>query len=585
MAQQLYQIQEPEHKKQVHKAAIGIDLGTTNSVVAFVKENKIKLLADKDHNTLFPSTVDIVKRNGTELTLRSVKRLMGKTFEQAKASPLHRNLDIINENNRAKIATIRKNYTPEEISSMILSRLKVAFRESELKELEQAVITVPAFFSDNERQATQIAAELAGIKALRLINEPTAALLAYGLESEKKGNYVVYDLGGGTFDVSVLKLVEGVFQVKSTLGNVELGGDDFDLLIAEHFGFKEDNDFLQTAQSLKHKLTLQDIAIAEYKEQKYQLSAKDFYKLAKPLLDKTVEMIKQAIVDSKLYNIDGIVLVGGSTKMPIVKQALADSFNYHIFDDLNPDTIVAKGAAIQADKLLNKTSDILLVDVCPISLGIETMGGIFERIIERNSPIPTAKGQNFTTFKDNQSSLAINVYQGERELVKDCHLLGKLVLNGIPAMPAGMARIKISFIVDENSMLQVKAVEEQTGIEQSAILKSSISAEDSLAILKDSIMNARNDVHEKELIKSRVEIEQVIQASRNLINSQGLPKQEQADMIEYVDAIEEQIKDSKDKELLDNKRFELEEYFKDIVKANMNDLLSENLVGKALDDV
>jgi molecular chaperone HscA len=383
----------------------------------------------------------------------------------------------------------------------------------------------------------------------------------------------------------VLKLVEGVFQVKSTLGNVELGGDDFDLLIAEHFGFKEDNDFLQTAQSLKHKLTLQDIAIVEYKEQKYQLSAKDFYKLAKPLLDKTVEMIKQAIVDSKLDNIDGIVLVGGSTKMPIVKQALADSFNYHIFDDLNPDTIVAKGAAIQADKLLNKTSDILLVDVCPISLGIETMGGIFERIIERNSPIPTAKGQNFTTFKDNQSSLAINVYQGERELVKDCHLLGKLVLNGIPAMPAGMARIKISFIVDENSMLQVKAVEEQTGIEQSAILKSSISAEDSLAILKDSIMNARNDVHEKELIKSRVEIEQVIQASRNLINSQGLPKQEQADMIEYVDAIEEQIKDTKEKELLDNKRFELEEYFKDIVKANMNDLLSENLVGKSLDDV
>lgn len=585
MAQQLYQIQEPEHKKVVHKLAVGIDLGTTNTVVAYVKENKIKLLADKNHNTLFPSTVDIVKRNGQEVTLKSVKRLMGKTFSQAKLSPMHKNLDIIEENNRAKIATIRQNYTPEEISSIILKRLKDEFRSTEMKELEQAVVTVPAFFSDNERQATQIAAELSGIKALRLINEPTAALLAYGLETEKKGNYVVYDLGGGTFDVSVLKLVDGIFQVKSTLGNVELGGDDFDLVIADHFGFKEDNDFLEVAQSLKHKLTMQDIAVSEYKDQKYQLSAKDFYNISKPLLLKTIDMIKQAIEDSKLDKIDGIILVGGSTKMPVVSKVLKDEFDYNIFNDLNPDTIVAKGAAIQADKLLNKTSDILLVDVNPISLGIETMGGIFERIIDRNSPIPTAKGQNFTTYKDNQSSLAINIYQGERELVKDCHLLGKLVLNGIPPMPAGMARIKISFILDENSMLKVKAVEEQTGIEQESIIKSSISSEDSLAILKDSIINARSDVQEKEFIKSRVELEQVIQASKNLINTQEISKKDKLEMFNYVEMVESKIKGESKKETLDEKRLELEEYFKEIVKNNMNDVLSQNLVGKQLNDI
>jgi len=588
MNQQLYQIQEPEHKKAVIKTAIGIDLGTTNSVVAYVKENKIKLLADKEHTTLFPSVVDIVKQNGSELKLKSVKRLMGKTYEQAKNSPLHRNVDFIKENGRAKIATIRHNYTPEELSSIILKKLKDVYADSEVKEtkqLEQAVITVPAFFSDNERQATQIAAELAGIKCLRLINEPTAALLAYGLESEKKGNFVVYDLGGGTFDVSVLKLIDGVFQVKSTLGDVQLGGDDFDLAISEHFNMQDDYDFLEVAKDLKHKLTLQRTAICEYKGEKFTITNQEFFKLTLPLLTKTVEILEKAIADANVDIIDGIVLVGGSTKMPIVSRILETNFDYQIFNDVNPETIVAKGAAIQADKLLNKNSDILLVDVNPISLGIETMGGIFERIIDRNTPIPTAKGQSFTTFKDNQINLAINIYQGERELVKDCHLLGKLVLSNIPPMPAGMPKIKISFILDENSMLQVKAVEETTGIEQSAMIKSSISAEDSLAILKDSIINARVDISEKELIKSRVELEQVVQASRNLIAGQKLPASEQEKMLAFVDSIEKETKGLDDKEKLDNKKFELEDRFKEIVKENMNSLLEHSLVGKQLDDI
>ena len=586
MSQKIYQIDEPDYKKAIVKTAIGIDLGTTNSVVAYVKDNKIKLLADKDHNTLFPSVVDIVTTNGKELKLKSVKRLMGKTFEQAKESPVHKNIEIINESGRAKIATIRQNYTPEEISSMILKKLKEIYRYSEeIKELDQAVITVPAFFSDNERQATQIAAQLAGIKCLRLINEPTAALLAYGLESEKKGNFAVYDLGGGTFDVSVLKLVEGVFQVKATNGDVQLGGDDFDLAIAKHFGFENDYDFLDVAKDLKHKLTLQSKAISEYNGEKYELTNNQFYKLALPLLEKTTAILEKTIAEADLDELDGIVLVGGSTKMPIVTKVLESNFNYKIFNDVNPETIVAKGAAIQADKLLNKNSDILLVDVNPISLGIETMGGIFERIIDRNTPIPTAKGQNFTTFKDNQVNLAVNIYQGERELVKDCHLLGKIVLSGIPPMPAGMPKIKISFILDENSMLQVKAVEENTGIEQSVTLKSSISAEDSLAILKDSIMNARNDVSEKEFIKSKVELEQVIQASRNLLNTQELPKAEQDKMLKYVNEVEEKTKTITLKDDLDDLRFALEDFFKDIVKENMNALLETSIVGKQLDDV
>tara|TARA_Y100001960_G_C14769493_1_gene879034 strand:- start:1741 stop:3495 length:1755 start_codon:yes stop_codon:yes gene_type:complete len=582
---QLYQIQEPEHKKAQHKLAVGIDLGTTNSVVSYVGDSKIKLLADDDHKTLFPSVVNIVKRSGKELKLRSIKRLMGKTLEQAKASPLHKEFDIIEENGRAKIATIRQNYTPEEISSMILTNLKDTFRKVEGKELEQAVITVPAFFSDNERQATQIAAELAGIKTLRLINEPTAALLAYGLESDKKGNYVVYDLGGGTFDVSVLKLIEGVFQVKSTLGDVELGGDDFDLLIANHFNMADDYEFLEIAQELKHKLTYQSIASIEYNGETYKLTNNEFLELAQPLLKRTVDIVAKAVEDANLEQIDGIVLVGGSTKMPIVKKSLEENFTYKILDDLNPDTIVAKGAAVQADKLLNKNSDVLLVDVNPISLGIETMGGIFERLVDRNTPVPTAKAQTFTTFKDGQTSLAINVYQGERELVKDCHLLGKLVLTNIPPMKAGMARVKITFIVDENATLQVRAVEENTGIEQSVTIKSSISAEDSLAILKDSIMNARGDIDTKEFIKSKVELEQVIQASRNLVEANGLPADEQAKMLEHVNTVEQEMQEIKDKHKLDDMRFELEEFFKEIVKENMNDLLAQNLVGKQLDEV
>jgi molecular chaperone HscA len=581
----LYQIQEPEHKKIQHKLSIGIDLGTTNTVVAFIDDSKIKLLEDDKHNTLFASVVEVFDKNSNPLKLKSIKRLIGKTFENAKLSPLHKHLDIVDDNGRAKIHTLHQNYTPEEISSMLLTKIKQIFRANQAKELEQAVITVPAFFGDNERQATKIAAQLAGIKVLRLINEPTAALLAYGLESEKQGNYIVYDLGGGTFDVSILTLVNGVFQVKATFGDLNLGGDDFDLLIAKHFNLESDHNFTEYAQELKHKLTYQSMAIVDYKNKPYKLTNKEFLELAKPLLSKTTNIIKQAVADSKLEQIDGIVLVGGSTKMPIVKKALADEFSYKIFDDLNPDTIVAKGAAIQADKLLNKNRDILLVDVNPISLGIETMGGIFERIIDRNTPVPTAKAQKFTTFKDNQVNLAVNIYQGERELVNDCHLLGKLVLSNIPAMPAGMPKIKITFILDENSILQVKAVEETTGIEQTATIKSSISAEDSLVMLKDSMLNAKQDVEQKEFIKSKVELEQVIQASFNLIKTNKLPQTEQDKMSEFVTQIQTQMQSFTLKEQLDTKRFELEDYFKEIVKENMNELLAANIVGKNLNDI
>lgn len=576
MSEQLYQIQEPEYKKQQENIAVGIDLGTTNSLVAFVENGKVKLLQDENEHILQPSLVNIISSQGKPLVVKSVKRLMGKNYQQAKDSKLHQNLEIVEENGRAKIVSFNKKQTAEELSAVILANLKSIFKAQENQDLSQAVITVPAFFSDVERQATKKAAEIAGIKVLRLINEPTAALLAYGLENNTKGNYVVYDLGGGTFDVSVLKLVEGVFQVKSTLGDIELGGDDFDLAIAEFLGC----DYA-IAKQLKHQLTSQNKAEVEG----FNLTDEQFYKLTQPLLQKTVEILTKAIADSKLDDIDGVVLVGGSTKMPVVKKVLEKHFNYKIYNDLDPETIVAKGAAIQADKLLNKNRDVLLVDVNPISLGIETMGGLFERIIERNAPIPTAKAQKFTTFKDGQTSLAINVYQGERELVADCKLLGKLVLTGIPAMNAGMARIKVSFILDENSILQVQAFEEQTGIQQQIKIESQLSDLDSLNMLKDAISHGKQDIEQREFIKSKVELQQVIQASYNLINNEEISTDEKANMLAFVKMAENKLPNIDKKEVLDQTRLDLEDYFKQIVKNNMNKLLAENLVGKSLDEV
>ncbi|MCP4355391.1 MAG: Hsp70 family protein [Proteobacteria bacterium] len=582
MQDKLYKIQTPKHRKRPIKQAVGIDFGTTNCVVSFTKGDKISLLKDENNNVLHPSLIDFKSKEGKSFKVKSVKRLIGKNIAEVKNSIGTNNIKVIEQDGKAKIVTKNANYSVEEISALILKRLKLLFRSSQAKGIEQAVITVPAFFSDIERHSIQTATKLAGIKVLRLINEPTSALLAYGLDSEKSGNYAVYDFGGGTFDVSVLRLVNNVFQVKSTKGDLQLGGDDIDFLIAKHFGLEDNLEFMELARELKHKLTEKEEATCVFNDEKYTLTSDGLYLLCKGLLDRTISILKDTIRDSDLADIDGIVLVGGSTKMPIVKKALEDSFSYKIYDDLNPETIVAKGAAIQADKLLNNNRDILLIDVNPISLGIETMGGVFERIIDRNSPIPIAKSQNFTTFKDNQYSLELNIYQGERELVKDCRLLGVLILDNIPLMLAGMPRIKVNFILDENSILSVKAIEETTGIEQVITLNPEITSADSLAILKDAMVHGKEDLKQKEFIHSKIELEQIIQASKNLVRSQNISKKTREDMLSYIDKAEEDSKNFKTRAEIDSKKQEIEEYFKGIVKKDMNSFLDEYLVGKSL---
>jgi molecular chaperone HscA len=552
----LLQISEPGQSPDPHqrRIAVGIDLGTTNSLVAAVRHGVAECLPDGQGRTLLPSAVRYLaggqRRIGHEAlaaqsddaedTIVSVKRLMGRMLSDVAG---HERLPyrFIDRPGMVAIETRDGIKTPVEVSAEILAALRQRAEDSfDTDEIYGAVITVPAYFDDAQRQATKDAARLAGLNVLRLINEPTAAAVAYGLDNAAEGLYAVYDLGGGTFDISLLRLMKGVFEVVATGGDAALGGDDFDAALAEAVLAQTGRQaatphdrraLLVAARAAKEALT-------DATEARLQCTLADgpldatvtraqFDAATRPLVERTLAAVKRVLRDGGLQRADvhGVVLVGGATRMPAVRTAVGELFGRAPLTNLNPDEVVAVGAAIQANALAGNAAEgeILLLDVIPLSLGLETMGGLVERIIERNSTIPTAKAQDFTTFKDGQTAMALHVVQGERELVADCRSLARFELRGIPPMAAGAARIRVTFEVDADGLLAVSARELGSGVEAKVSVKPSygLADEDIARMLREGFGAAEADAAARTLREARVEAERMALATRAALAADG----------------------------------------------------------------
>jgi len=551
---QLLQIHEPGQSPVPHQGetelAMGIDLGTTNSVVAVSVDGNVEVLKDDDGQALVPSVVayapdgsaivgELAKRlllSRPDHVVSSIKRLMGRGAEDVKGLggqlPFEIEPHEDGESHLVRLNIGGHKLTPIEISADILRALRGRAEAHLSAKVTKAVITVPAYFDDAQRTATKDAARLAGLDVLRLVNEPTAAALAYGLDKGAQGLYVVFDLGGGTFDVSVLRLEKGVFQVLATGGDAALGGDDFDHAIADHFlqqrkeglgetalSSGEVKVALMTARIAKECLTDEEqgewMLTASDQQTKHGLDRATFNDLIAPFVDRTIKICHEVLTEAGFdaEDVKGVVLVGGSTRVPAVRAAVSDYFGAEPLADIDPDQVVSVGAALQAEAL-TVGSDTLLLDVTPLSLGLETMGGLVEKVILRNTPIPVAKAQEFTTFKDGQSAMAIHVVQGERELVDQNRSLARFNLTGIPPMAAGAAHIRVTFQVDADGMLTVSAAEDTSGIEQHVEVKPSygLSEEEMSKMLYDSMANAQDDMELRLLAEARVEAERAMGA-------------------------------------------------------------------------
>ncbi|MDP9900117.1 Fe-S protein assembly chaperone HscA [Variovorax ginsengisoli] len=551
----LLQISEPGQAPDPHqrRVAVGIDLGTTHSLVASVRNGVAECLPDDQGRVVLPSVVRYVDRERRQIgfdalaaratdpanTITSVKRLMGRGLADI-ANRDALSYRIGGEAGMLAVHTAAGEKSPVEISADILATLRYRAEDTFDDTLYGAVITVPAYFDEGQRQATKDAAELAGIQVLRLISEPTAAAIAYGLDNASEGVYAIYDLGGGTFDISILRLTQGVFEVVATGGDSALGGDDYDHAVADlvlaRSGLAVENDvdraaLMIAARSAKEALTTADAVTVAFdlhgQRVEVPLTRAQFDAATESLTARTVAAVRKALRDARLKPeaLEGIVLVGGATRMPQIREAVAAFFGRAPLTNLNPDEVVALGAAIQANQLAGNggADDLLLLDVIPLSLGIETMGGLVERIVPRNQTIPTAMAQDFTTYQDGQTALALHVVQGERDLVADCRSLARFELRGIPPMAAGAARIRVTFTVDADGLLSVAAREQGSGVEASVTVKPSYGlSDDQIAtMLQESFSTAQQDMQARALVEARVDADRMLMATQSALDADG----------------------------------------------------------------